>query len=329
MSATAIITGAGGQDASYLAELLLAKGYTVVGITRRQSSEAALWRIAHLRGNPRYILECADMCDQTSLDRVVAKHEPTEVYNLAAQSFVPASWEQPVYTGDVDALGVTRILEAVRRYSPRARVVQASSSEIFGDSPPPQREDTPLRPRSPYGVAKCYGYFIARNYRESYGMHVSNAISFNHGSPRRGPEFVEQKVATEVARIAFEIERAGLIRPMRLGNMDAARDWLHASDVVRAMWMMAQTDVPDDYVVASGDTHTIHELVAVACRAARLGEDIGRFVETDATLLRPAEVPALHGDASKIKAALGWQPEVTFQEMIWEMVAAAAQRIGK
>lgn len=329
---TAVITGITGQDGSYLAEMLLADGCTVVGLCRRQSSTAAHWRIDHLLTHPNFILSAADLCDQASVDAIVQEFRPNEIYNLAAQSFVPASWGQPVYTGDVDALGVTRVLESVRRYAPEARFVQASSSEMFGDSPPPQDEATTFRPRSPYGVAKVYGYYITRNYRESFGIHASNCIAFNHGSPRRGPEFVEQKVSTYVGELAAtnEILGGGLdgAPRLRLGNMTAERDWLHAKDVVRAMRLMADANDPGDFVISSGETHSIYRLCDVAFRAGGFA-DWEDQVETDPALYRPAEVPALRGDSTLAREKLRWEPQISFEAMIAEMVEAARKNASK
>ena len=310
---TALITGITGQDGSYLAEHLLDHGYTVVGMLRHSSSALAP-RIAHLRD--RITLVGADLFDQTSLLRVVTAYQPDEVYNLAAQSFVPTSWEQPILTGEVTALGVTRLLEAVRQAHPRARVYQASSSEMFGKvQAVPQTEQTPFYPRSPYGVAKLFGHWIAVNYRESYGMHVSSGILFNHESPRRSPEFVSRKISDRVARI-----KHGLADELRLGNLDAQRDWGYAPDYVRAMRLMLQQPVPADYVVATGETHSVRDFCELAFAAA--GLDWRDHVVVDPALFRPADVDSLVGDASRARAELGWAPTVTFPELVRLMVAA-------
>lgn len=316
----ALITGILGQDGSYLADALLADGHAVWGVERRQSSDAGRWRIAHLLDHPGLTLLGADLCDQGSLDAAVIAAQPDHVYNLAAQSFVPVSWEQPVYTGDVDALGVTRLLEAVRRHAPGASVVQASSSEMFGSQPPPQSERTPFHPRSPYGVAKVYGFYITQNYRESYKLHAGSAISFNHGSPRRGPEFVEQKIVHGAVRIYLALAERTTPAPLKLGNLDAKRDWLHAEDVVRAMRMMASATEPADYVVASGRMVSIRDICHWAFEA--VGLNWREWVRVDQALYRPAEVAALEGDASKITQCLGWAPTKTVRDMVREMVAA-------
>jgi len=313
MPPTALITGITGQDGSYLAELLLEKGYRVVGMVRRASTEN-FERIAGIRR--RLELRQADLLDQHSLVRLLKDVQPDEVYNLAAQSFVPTSWEQPVLTAEFDAVGVTRLLEAVRLVSPHARLYQASSSEMFGQvRETPQRETTPFYPRSPYGVAKAYGHYITVNYRESYGLFAVSGILFNHESPRRGREFVTRKVSDGVARI-----KLGLEKELRLGNLTARRDWGFAGDFVDAMWRMLQQPVADDYVVATGEAHTVQELVEVAFGA--VGLDWREHVREDPALVRPAEVQDLIGDASKARRVLGWAPRVGFSELVGMMVEA-------
>jgi GDPmannose 4,6-dehydratase len=313
----ALITGITGQDGSYLAELLLAMGYAVFGVVRRASSEN-FERIEHIRG--RLELRQADLLDQLSIIRVVEECRPHEVYNLAAQSFVPTSWTQPVLTGEFTGLGVTRMLEALRLVAPGTRFYQASSSEMFGKvREVPQNERTAFHPRSPYGVAKVYGHGITVNYRESYGLFACSGILFNHESPRRGLEFVTRKVADGVARI-----KLGLAGELRLGNLDARRDWGYAGDYVRAMWMMLQQDEPDDYVVASEETHSVQELVEIAFAAA--GLDWEEYVVVDPELKRPAEVDLLLGDAAKARATLGWRPSVRFPELVRMMVEADLAR---
>jgi GDPmannose 4,6-dehydratase len=322
MAKTALITGITGQDGSYLAEFLLSRGYHVCGIVRRSSTEN-FQRIEHLRG--RLELHQADLLDQTSLASVLDRTSPTEVYNLAAQSFVPTSWHQPVLTAEFTAVGVTRVLDAVRLVCPKARFYQASSSEMFGKvREVPQRETTPFYPRSPYGVAKVYGHYITVNYRESYGLFACSGILFNHESPRRGLEFVTRKVTDGVARI-----KVGLARDLRLGNLDAKRDWGYAGDYVRAMWLMLQQDEPDDYVVAMGETHTVRELVEEAF--SYVGLDWRKHVVQDPAFIRPAEVDLLIGDASKARNVLGWEPQVSFGELVRMMVDAdlAALRRGQ
>jgi GDPmannose 4,6-dehydratase len=318
MGRTAIITGITGQDGSYLAEFLLSQGYRVVGMVRRASTEN-FERIAHVRD--RIELRQADLLDQLSLITLVQDVQPDEIYNLAAQSFVPTSWQQPVLTADFDAVGVTRVLEAMRLAAPKARFYQASSSEMFGKvRETPQRETTPFYPRSPYGVAKVYGHFITVNYRESYDLYACSGILFNHESPRRGMEFVPRKVADGVARI-----KLGLAKELRMGNLDARRDWGFAGDYVEAMWRMLQQPEPDDYVVATGETHSVRELVEVAFGCVGLKwED---YVRIDPTFLRPAEVDLLVGDATKARAALGWTPRVTFAELVEMMVRADVARL--
>ena len=315
---TALITGITGQDGSYLAELLLEKGYRVVGMVRRASTEN-FERIAHLRD--RVDLRQADLLDQLSLIDVLRTVQPEEIYNLAAQSFVPTSWQQPVLTAEFDAVGVTRLLEAVRLVAPGARFYQASSSEMFGQvRETPQRETTPFYPRSPYGVAKAYGHFITVNYRESYGLYACSGILFNHESPRRGREFVTRKVSDGAARV-----KLGLARELRLGNLEARRDWGFAGDYVDAMWRMLQQPKADDYVVATGESHTVRELVEIAFGA--VGLDWREWVHEDPALLRPAEVERLVGDASKARRVLGWAPRVSFRELVETMVRADLERL--
>jgi len=315
----ALITGITGQDGSYLAELLLEKGYEVCGMVRRASVEK-FERIEHLRGRIR--LEQADLLDQLSLIELVKSFRPQEIYNLAAQSFVPTSWNQPMLTAEFDAVGVTRVLEAVRLVDPTIRFYQASSSEMFGKvREVPQRETTPFHPRSPYGVAKVYGHFITVNYRESYGIFACSGILFNHESPRRGLEFVTRKVTHAVAQI-----KLGLAKELRLGNLDAKRDWGFAGDYVEAMWRMLQQPEPDDYVVATGENHSVRELVELAF--AHAGLDWQKHVTLDPALIRPAEVDTLIGDPAKAHATLGWRPKVNFVELVRMMVDADLQRIA-
>jgi len=315
----ALITGITGQDGSYLAELLLDKGYEVFGMLRRSSSETTE-RIDHLGDRVKFV--SGDLLDQSSLLDAIEEALPDEVYNLAAQSFVGTSWKEPVYTADVDGLGVTRMLEALRRVTPDARFYQASSSEMFGKvKESPQTEDTPFHPRSPYGVAKVYGYFITLNYRESYGMHASNGILFNHESPRRGIEFVTRKITDGVARIA-----TGRATELALGNLDAQRDWGYAGDFVEAMWLMLQQDEPGDYVIATGETHTVREFCQIAF--AHAGLDYEQYVTQDPRFMRPAEVDVLLGDASKAKRMLGWEPKVTFAQLVEMMVDTDLARYG-
>ena len=318
MSRRALITGITGQDGSYLAELLLAEQYEVHGIVRRPLGEGC-WRIAHIQD--RLQLHHADLLDEWSLLRLLESVQPDEVYNLAAQSFVPTSWSQPLLTGEVNALGVARLLEAVRQVNPRIRFYQASSSEMFGRvRQEPQNEDTPFWPRSPYGAAKAYGHWIAVNYRESYDLFVCSGILFNHESPRRGLEFVTRKVTDAAARI-----KLGRATTLRLGNLEAMRDWGFAGDYVRAMWQMLQQDKPGDFVVATGVKHSVRDLVELAF--AHVGLDPAKHVETDPSLLRPAEVTTLCGDARRARAALGWEPRVSFAELVRMMVDADLQRV--
>src|SRR6059058_4607298 len=316
---TALITGITGQDGSYLAELLLAKGYEVVGVVRRTSHDS-YERIGHLLD--RIHIVPADLLDQHSLTAVVKDAAPHEVYNLAAQSFVPTSWSQPVLTGEFTALGVTRLLEAVRLVHPEARVYQASSSEMFGKAQEtPQRETTPFYPRSPYGVAKVYGHWITVNYRESYGIFTSSGILFNHESPRRGREFVTRKVTHGVARIV-----KGKDRELSLGNLDARRDWGFAGDYVDAMWRMLQPPRPGDYVIGTGETHTVRELCELAFSHA--GLDWKQHVKVDPRFVRPAEVDALQADPSKAVRELGWTPKTSFADLVRMMVDADLERLS-
>jgi GDPmannose 4,6-dehydratase len=320
MSRRALITGITGQDGSYLAELLLAEQYEVHGIVRRPLGEGC-WRIAHLLD--RLQVHHADLLDEWSLLRLLESVKPDEVYNLAAQSFVPTSWSQPLLTGEVNALGVARLLEAIRQVNPRIRFYQASSSEMFGRvRQEPQNEDTPFWPRSPYGAAKAYGHWIAVNYRESYDLFVCSGILFNHESPRRGLEFVTRKVTDAAARI-----KLGRATTLRLGNLEAMRDWGFAGDYVRAMWQMLQQDKPGDFVVATGVKHSVRDLVELAF--AHVGLDPTKHVETDPSLLRPAEVTTLCGDASRARAALGWEPRVSFAELVQMMVDADLERVER
>jgi GDPmannose 4,6-dehydratase len=309
----ALITGITGQDGSYLAELLLDKGYEVIGMFRR-SSTVSFERIAHLQDRIEFV--AGDLIDEISLINILRDHRPAEVYNLAAQSFVPTSWGQPVLTGETTALGVTRILDAVRIVDPGIRFYQASSSEMFGKvQEVPQTERTPLYPRSPYGVAKVYGHWITVNYRESYDLHASSGILFNHGSPRRGLEFVERKISHGVAQI-----KLGRTDELRLGNLDAQRDFGYAGDYVEAMWLMVQQDTPGDYVVSTDETHSIRELCEVAF--GHVGLDWEQHVVIDERFFRPAEVDLLIGDSNKARSVLGWKPKVGFEELVTMMVDA-------
>ena len=319
MSKRALISGITGQDGSYLAELLLDKGYEVFAIVRRAST-TNYWRIEHLLD--RVHLKAADLLDQLSLIRVLEEVRPHEFYNLGAMSFVPASWEQPLLTGEYNAQGVTRALEAVRHVDPTIRFYQASSSEMFGKvREVPQTELTPFYPRSPYGVSKVFAHYITVNYRESYDLFAVSGILFNHESPRRGLEFVTRKVSHGVARI-----KLGLADSLTLGNLDAKRDWGFAGDYVRAMWMMLQRDTPDDYVIATGVSHSVQRLVEIAFEHA--GLDWQKFVKLDPALLRPAEVDHLIGNSSKAKSDLGWHPEVDFPTLVRMMVDADLARLG-
>jgi GDPmannose 4,6-dehydratase len=311
MAKTALITGITGQDGSYLAELLLSKGYRVCGMVRRSSNDS-LQRLEHLRD--RIDFYQADLLDQSSIAGVLAEVQPDEVYNLGAQSFVATSWSQPVLTAEFTAVGVTRVLDAIRQVCPRARFYQASSSEMYGKvQAVPQKEDTPFYPRSPYGVAKVYGHYITVNYRESYGLFACSGILFNHESPRRGLEFVTRKISYHVARI-----KMGLENELRLGNLQAKRDWGFAGDYVVAMWLMLQQDKPDDYVVGTGETHTVQEFVEIAFD--RVGLDWKKYVVIDPKFMRPAEVDLLLSDPTKAKQQLGWQPQVSFEQLVHMMV---------
>jgi GDPmannose 4,6-dehydratase len=310
---TALITGVTGQDGSYLAEFLLEKKYKVIGMVRRTST-INFDRIRHIQDKLELVQ--GDLLDQSSLMDMLREYQPDEVYNLAAQSFVPTSWNQPTFTGEATALGVTRILEAVRAINPKIRFYQASSSEMFGKvMEVPQTENTPFYPRSPYGVAKVYGHWITVNYRESYDMYACSGILFNHESPRRGLEFVTHKVTYNVAKI-----KLGKVKELRLGNLDAKRDWGFAGDYVRAMWLMLQQPTPDDYVIATGETHSVRELCEVAF--SHVGLDYRDFVVIDQKFYRPAEVDLLIGDPAKAKQALGWKPEVDFHGLVKMMVDA-------
>src|SRR5467141_3755933 len=318
MAKRALITGITGQDGSYLAELLLSKGYEVHGMVRR-SSEEKFERIAHLKG--KVLLHQGDLLDQFSLARLLSDLNPDEVYNLAAQSFVPTSWNQPVLTGEFTALGVTRLLEAIRLAHPEARFYQASSSEMFGKAvETPQRESTPFYPRSPYGVAKVYGHWITVNYRESYGMYAVSGILFNHESPRRGLEFVTRKVSDAVARI-----KLGKAKELRLGNLDSGRDWGFAGDYVDAMWRMLQQREPQDYVVGTGTMHTVRDLCAAAF--GHVGLEWKKYVKIDPRFVRPAEVDTLLADASRARKDLGWAPKVGFEQLVQMMVEADLERL--
>ena len=318
MAKTALITGVTGQDGSYLAEFLLGKGYRVVGMVRRTST-INFDRIRHLQNDIE--LAQGDLLDYVSLADVIQEYKPDEVYNLAAQSFVPTSWKQPVLTGEFTALGVTRILDAIRSVNPAIRFYQASSSEMFGQvQEVPQTEKTPFYPRSPYGVAKVYGHWITVNYRESYNLFASCGILFNHESPRRGLEFVTHKVTHAVAKI-----KLGQAKELRLGNLDSRRDWGFAGDYVKAMWLMLQQRRPDDYVVATGETHSVRELCEVAFGHAALNYQ--DHVRQDEKFFRPAEVDLLVGDASKAGHVLGWEPSMTFKELVEMMVEADLEAI--
>jgi GDPmannose 4,6-dehydratase len=317
---TALITGITGQDGSYMAEYLLEKGYEVYGLVRRLSTPNESRIMASL---DRLVLLEGDVTDQSSLNVAVETAMPDEIYNLAAQSFVATSWNQPVLTGDVTGLGVVRMLEAVRHLSPDARFYQASSSEMFGTSPQPSKsEATPFHPRSPYAVAKVYGHYATINYRESYGLYCCNGICFNHESPRRGIEFVTKKISDGVARIA-----CGRANVIRLGNLDVRRDWGFAGDYVKAMWLMLQQDEPDDYVIATGENHSVRDFAALAFD--RVGLDWEKYVKMDERFMRPAEVPDLKGDASKARAGLGWAPETSFEALVHMMVDADVARYSQ
>ena len=320
MSRTALITGITGQDGSYLAEFLLQKGYAVNGMVRRASTEN-FERIAHLRG--KLAIHQADLLDELSLIELMQKVQPDEIYNLAAMSFVPTSWTQPILTSEFTAIGVVRVLEAMRRVCPSARFYQASSSEMFGHvRETPQTERTPFYPRSPYGVAKAFGHYITVNYRESYNLFAVSGILFNHESPRRGMEFVTRKVSDGVARI-----KLGLQQTLSMGNLDAKRDWGYAGDYVRAMWLMLQAEKPDDYVIATGATHTVRELCEVAF--SHVGLDWQAHVKIDPQFIRPAEVELLLGDAGKAQRVLGWKPSVDFAALVKMMVDADLARVRR
>jgi len=320
MNKKALITGITGQDGSYLAELLLSKGYKVYGL-RRRTSVPILENIEHIKNEIEFIE--GDLLDQGSLINAVKKSDPDEVYNLAAQSFVATSWDQPVLTGQATGIGVTNMLEAVRIVKPEARFYQASSSEMFGKVvETPQKETTPFYPRSPYGVAKVYGHWITVNYRESYNMFACSGILFNHESPRRGVEFVTRKVTDAVARI-----KLGLQSELRMGNLDAKRDWGFAGDYVKAMWLMLQQDQPDDYVISTGETHTVEELVEIAF--SHVGLNWRDYVVIDQKFVRPAEVDLLLGDCSKAKNKLGWELEVGFEQLVKMMVDSDLDKLKK
>lgn len=318
MTKRALITGITGQDGSYLAEFLLSQGYEVFGLVRRTST-IKYERIQHIQDQINLI--AGDMSDQTSLTNALRESNPFEVYNLAAQSFVQTSWTQPVFTGDVTALGVTRLLDAIRTVNPEIRFYQASSSEMFGKvQEVPQKEDTPFYPRSPYGVAKVYGHWITVNYRESYNLHASSGILFNHESPRRGLEFVTRKIAYHAAAI-----KLGILNELRIGNTEAQRDWGYAGDYVKAMWLMLQQDTPEDYVVATGETHSVERLLEVAFETVDLNwKD---HTVQDERFMRPAEVDLLVGDPSKAEEKLNWKPEVSFEQLIQMMVESDLQAL--
>lgn len=312
----AFITGITGQDGSYLAELLLDKGYRVYGLTRRTSTQN-FERIKHIIHNPNLELISGDLIDQHSITFALQEIQPDEVYNLAAQSFVKASWDQPVLTGEFTALGVTRMLEAVRLACPQARFYQASSSEMFGKvQEVPQTENTPFYPRSPYGVAKVYGHWITVNYRESFNMFAVSGILFNHESPRRGLEFVTRKIANAVARV-----KLGKQTHVELGNLEAKRDWGYAKDYVEAMWLMLQQDTPEDFVIATGETHSVQEFLELACKSAGI-DDWQTIYKHNPAFDRPAEVDLLIGDPAKAKQKLGWEPSISFEELVHKMVQA-------
>jgi GDPmannose 4,6-dehydratase len=319
MAKRALITGITGQDGSYLAELLLDKGYEVFGMIRR-SSAPNFWRIEHLLD--RVTLKPADLLDQLSIIRLIDEVRPHELYNLAAMSFVPASWDQPMLTGEFNSQGVTRVLDSIRQVDSSIRFYQASSSEMFGKvREVPQTEKTPFYPRSPYGVSKVFAHYITVNYRESYNLFAVSGMLFNHESPRRGLEFVTRKVTDLVARI-----KLGLTDTLPIGNLDAHRDWGFAGDYVRAMWLMLQQDRPEDYVIATGISHSVRELIEIAF--GRVGLDWQKHVRTDPALLRPAEVDHLLGDASKARTELGWSPSVNFRQLIEMMVDADLDRLS-
>jgi len=319
MAKRALITGITGQDGSYLADLLLDEGYEIFGMVRRSSTDTTS-RIEHLRGKVEFLQ--ADLLDQASVVKAVETARPDEIYNLAAQSFVPTSWSQPVLTGQFTALGVTRMLEALRQVAPEARFYQASSSEMFGKvREVPQNELTPFHPRSPYAVAKTYGHHITINYRESYGVFAVSGILFNHESPRRGREFVTRKITDGAARI-----KLGLAKELRLGNLDSQRDWGYAGDYVRAMHLMLQQDEPGDYVISTGRTHSVRQFLEIAF--GHVGLDYNEYVKQDSRYLRPAEVDQLIGDSAKAKGELGWEPTVSFEELVVMMVDADLELLG-
>ena len=320
MAKRALITGITGQDGSYLAELLLEKGYHVAGMVRRSSTESHE-RIAHLQDKIQLVQ--GDLLDQLSIMHIIEETAPDEIYNLAAQSFVPTSWNQPALTAEFDAVGVTKVLEAIRYINKNIRFYQASSSEMFGKVvETPQKETTPFYPRSPYGVAKVYGHFITVNYRESYGIHASSGILFNHESPRRGLEFVTRKISHGVAKI-----KLGMADKLALGNLDARRDWGFAGDYVRAMWLMLQQDEPDNYVISTGETHSVRDFVEIAFAHADL--DYKKYVTQDPRFMRPAEVDLLLGDSSLARKKLGWEPSVSFEELVKMMVDADIAELSK
>jgi GDPmannose 4,6-dehydratase len=321
----ALVTGITGQDGSYLAELLLDNGYEVHGLMRRASSFNTA-RIDHLYKDPhetdvRLFLHHGDLTDGSQLARLIRTIAPDEIYNLAAQSHVMVSFEQPEYTGDVDGLGVTRLLEAIRETGVHTRLYQASTSEMFGDAPPPQSETTHFQPRSPYAVAKLYAYWLVRNYREAYGMFAVSGILFNHEGERRGETFVSRKISMAVARIA-----AGAQKKLYLGNLDSARDWGHAKDYVRAMYLMLQQETPDDYVIGTGEAHTVREFCELAF--SHVGLDWEKYVEVDSRYFRPTDVESLRADPSKARAALGWEPTVSFDSLVKSMVDADIAKLG-
>lgn len=316
---TGLITGVNGQCGSYMADLLISKGYKVVGVSRRRSGGGD-WRIRHLYNHPNFHLVYGDVTDSGSLQRIVKEHMPDEMYNFAAQSFVGLSWSEPFHTGYVTALGVTNCLEAIKLVHPGCKFFQASSSEMFGKvQETPQKETTPFYPRSPYGVAKLYGYWITKNYRESYGLHASNGIMFNNESRRRGLEFVTRKITDGVAQI-----KTGKSRQLTLGNLDPQRDWSHSADFMEAAWLMLQQDEPDDYVLSSQETHSIKEFLSLAF--SRVGLDWQDYVVQDEKFFRPAEVDLLLGDSSKARSKLGWRPKFTFNQLVEEMVDADLER---
>ena len=320
MSGTALITGITGQDGAYLAKLLLEKGYQVHGVMRRSSTQT-LERIADIRDE--IAIHQGDLLDQLSLIRLLEETEPTEVYNLAAQSFVPTSWSQPILTGETTGLGVTRVLEAIRQVNPKIKMYQASSSEMFGKvQETPQTETTPFYPRSPYGVAKVYGYWITINYRESYDLFASNGILFNHESPLRGLEFVTRKITDGVARI-----KLGLQKELLLGNLEAKRDWGFAGDFVNAMWMMLQAEEPGDFVVATGEQHSVRDFCEIAF--STVGLSLDDYVGIDPRFYRPAEVETLLGNPAKAKNELGWEPQVTFEQLVTMMVEEDLKRVER